>query len=147
MSNLTAIVEGSFFTSLNAGSEMPIKIAKHCRLHPEPEDGTRILVMRYWPRGVTRESFDTWMRELAPSEALLSWIRSQQDGSMDPDVVLATWKNAYAKEMAAHSDLIDDLRRRHEAGETITLLCACHDPERCHRSVLRDLVLGGSHAS
>ncbi len=46
---------------------MPIHTRKHCRETPEPEDGTRILTMRFWPRGVRRERFDAWMRELAPS--------------------------------------------------------------------------------
>ena len=44
--------------------------------------------------------------------------------------------------MAAQAPLIGELRARHERGDTITLLCACHDPARCHRSVLANLVLG-----
>ena len=31
---------------------------------------------------------------------------------------------------------------RHESGEVITLLCVCHDPRRCHRSLLAELILG-----
>ena len=44
--------------------------------------------------------------------------------------------------MAAQEPLIRELRARHERGDTITLLCGCHDPARCHRSVLANLVLG-----
>ena len=54
---------------------MTIKIDKHCRLLPTPEDGTRILVMRYWPRGVKREQFHIWMRDLAPSRNYLIGAR------------------------------------------------------------------------
>ncbi len=37
--------------------------------------------------------------------------------------------------------LIDLGHTVNESGETLTLLCACHDPARCHRTVLADLVL------
>ena len=39
---------------------MAILTTKHCREAPAPEDGTRILVMRYWPRGMRKERFDAW---------------------------------------------------------------------------------------
>ncbi len=51
---------------------MPILIEKHCRMAPAPEDGTRILVMRRWPRGVRKDRFHTWDRHLGPSETLLN---------------------------------------------------------------------------
>ena len=37
---------------------------------------------------------------------------------------------------------ISELRVRHESGETISLLCVCHDPRQCHRSLLAELILG-----
>ena len=39
---------------------------------PEPADGTRILVDRLWPRGISREraGIDLWLKEIAPSDAL-----------------------------------------------------------------------------
>ena len=35
-------------------------------------DGTRVLVDRLWPRGLTkaRAAVDAWLRDLAPSDAL-----------------------------------------------------------------------------
>ncbi len=123
---------------------MPILTHKHVRLHRSPEDGERLLVMRYWPRGVRREAVDVWLRDLAPSARLLREYRERSDpatrsaakGDDRP------WVPAYLAEMAAQAPLIGELRARHERGETITLLCACHDPARCHRSVLANLVLG-----
>ena len=38
---------------------------------PEPEDGLRILVTRYWPRGVPREKADWYEPKAAPSRELL----------------------------------------------------------------------------
>ena len=46
---------------------------------------------------------------------------------------------AYRSKISGQRTVIDG--RRHESGETLTLLCACHDPARCHRTVLADLVL------
>ena len=39
---------------------------------PEPADGTRILVDRLWPRGISREraAIDLWLKVIAPSDAL-----------------------------------------------------------------------------
>jgi uncharacterized protein YeaO (DUF488 family) len=47
----------------------------------------------------------------------------------------------YVIEMEDQRGLIHELRLRHEHGETLTLLCGCHDPTRCHRSVLARLIL------
>ena len=126
---------------------MPILTEKHVRLHPSPEDGERLLVMRYWPRGVRREAVDRWLRDLAPSAGLLREYREQHDPSVQliahgDDEVWSWFASAYRAEMAAREPLIGELRARHERGETITLLCGCHDPARCHRSSLANLVLG-----
>ncbi len=52
----------------------------------------------------------------------------------------------YRREMESQKGAILDLRRRHEDGEVISLLCSCHDKTRCHRALLRDLVLEGEGA-
>jgi len=125
---------------------MPIKIAKHCRLTAEPKDGTRILTMRFWPRGCEKNQFDTWMKELAPSIELLNWCRDQEKSEppVDPQIYFETWRDRYISEMEKQRETITDLRARHESGQTLTLLCACHDPAKCHRSILQDLILEGS---
>lgn len=120
---------------------MPILIEKHCRHSAAPEDGTRILVMRYWPRGVKKEAFDTWARDLAPSPELLRWIMDRKDSASEE--IWSTWAARYREEMALQSSAIADLNTRHKAGETITLLCGCHNKNRCHRSLLRELILDG----
>ena len=58
---------------------MPILTHKHVRLHRQREDGERLLVMRYWPRGVRREAVDRWLRDLAPSPELLREYRERDD--------------------------------------------------------------------
>ena len=53
------------------------------RVYEEPtqEDGTRILVDRLWPRGLTKEkaSVDVWLKEIAPSTALRQWFGHDPD--------------------------------------------------------------------
>lgn len=43
---------------------------------PAKEDGTRILVDRLWPRGLTKEKakVDLWLKEVAPSTELRKWF-------------------------------------------------------------------------
>ena len=42
---------------------------------PAPGDGTRVLVDRIWPRGMTKEraSLDEWCKQIAPSTELRTW--------------------------------------------------------------------------
>lgn len=48
------------------------------RVYEEPAktDGTRILVDRIWPRGLTKEKahIDLWLKEVAPSDELRKWF-------------------------------------------------------------------------
>ena len=39
---------------------------------PEPDDGTRVLVDRVWPRGLTKDKarLDQWFKQVAPSTQL-----------------------------------------------------------------------------
>jgi uncharacterized protein YeaO (DUF488 family) len=43
---------------------------------PASEDGTRVLVDRLWPRGLSTDAarIDWWARELAPSDKLRRWF-------------------------------------------------------------------------
>jgi uncharacterized protein YeaO (DUF488 family) len=43
---------------------------------PAPDDGTRFLVERLWPRGKKREDVPiaAWLKEVAPSDALRRWF-------------------------------------------------------------------------
>jgi uncharacterized protein YeaO (DUF488 family) len=45
------------------------------------EDGTRVLVDRLWPRGLTknRADLDEWCKQMAPSADLRRWYRHDPD--------------------------------------------------------------------
>lgn len=121
---------------------MPIHIQKHCRLKSGPTDGVRILTMRYWPRGCRQDQFDVWLPKLAPSTQLLAWVKKQyQLSNCDPLFIEESWRDKYIGEMEQQSGLITELREQHEHGKVMSLLCSCHDPNSCHRMVLRNLIL------
>ena len=44
----------------------------------EENDGIRILITRYWPRGIKKEYFDKWYKELSPSRDLLKIYKDKK---------------------------------------------------------------------
>ena len=118
---------------------MPVK-TKRWNDPCEPDDGLRLLVCRYRPRGVkkTDERWDEWWPELGPSRALHAayWGKSGRPLSF------AEYTPRYLEEMTAQTFRLRALGDRVAAGETVTLLCssACTDPARCHRTLLARLI-------
>jgi uncharacterized protein YeaO (DUF488 family) len=106
----------------------------------EPDDGARILICRYRPRGVRKdaETWDEWLPQLGPSRELHADIY----GKSGPPIGWAQFCRHYIAEVTEQRDLIATLGARVESGETITLLCssACLDPARCHRTLLGQLI-------
>ena len=106
----------------------------------DPDDGLRLLITRYRPRGVRREdaTWDDWWKDLAPSKELhADWY-----GKRGRRISIAEFEERYLKEMqgeAARSALAV-LTEMHLAGKTITLLCYCADEQCCHRTLVKRLV-------
>jgi uncharacterized protein YeaO (DUF488 family) len=118
---------------------MPIK-TKRWNDPIEPDDGFRILICRYRPRGVRKEN-ETWHRwfpDLGPSRSLHADVYGKNGDPIDWE----TYRQRYLEEMQAQGELIDELAALVREGKTITLLCssACTDPARCHRTLLMGLV-------
>lgn len=106
----------------------------------EPDDGYRLLVCRYRPRGVRREDepWDAWCSALAPSVAL----HAAAYGKTGERLAFDEYEARYRAEMARQRYWIDGFAARVRAGETLTLLCssACVDPAVCHRTLLARLI-------
>jgi uncharacterized protein YeaO (DUF488 family) len=106
----------------------------------EPDDGRRLLVCRYRPRGVRKdeEAWDDWLPQLGPSRDL----HADFYGKRGPPIGWSDYRRRYLAEMKDQENAIGALAARVAGGQTITLLCssACTDPERCHRTLLRTLV-------
>ncbi|RPJ47720.1 MAG: DUF488 family protein [Candidatus Latescibacterota bacterium] len=102
-------------------------------------EGLRIGTVRRPPRGVpkaefaSRDFYDVWFPNLAPSEALLQFARR-----LDP----ASWKTfrrrflAELKRPEASRDL--DLLAALSHRTDFAIGCYCEDESRCHRSILRE---------
>jgi uncharacterized protein YeaO (DUF488 family) len=113
-----------------------------------PEDGTRVLVDRLWPRGLSREAakVDLWLKDVAPSDKLRHWFN--HDPERWPE-----FRKRYRAEFAEKSEDIksedlksEDLKSEHletlrrlVAGKKpVTLLFAAKDSEHNNAVVLRE---------
>ena len=89
----------------------------------EDGDGTRVLVDRLWPRGLSREKAeaDLWLKDLAPSHELRRWF------GHDPKR-WREFRRRYTAELRSRREEVQDLRRRARRG-TVTLLYSARDEE------------------
>jgi|SRR5882724_10632507 len=123
---------------------MPVR-TKRWNDPADPDDGFRVLVCRYRPRGVRKddEPWDGWMEDLGPSRALHAAYWGKTGA---PPISWTEYRRRYLDEMMQPSGrgvaMLGALAARVAASETLTLLCssACTDPERCHRTLLAELV-------
>ena len=107
-----------------------------------PGEGLRIGTVRRPPRGVpksefaSRDFYDVWLPELAPSEQL---VKAGQGASTDRE--WQTFVKRYRAEMKqpAPSRLLELLAALSQR-TAISVGCYCADENRCHRSVLRALL-------
>lgn len=105
---------------------------------PAAGDGTRVLIDRLWPRGLSKEkaALDQWMKDIAPSTELRKWFNH------DP----ARWdefRRRYAAEVHRHPDLLEHLRSLARKG-TLTLVYSAHDEEHNDAVELRELIVEGN---
>lgn len=106
----------------------------------DPDDGFRLLVTRYRPRGVSKadETWAQWLPKLGPSRSLHAAVYTK---AASP-IAWPAYRAKYLAEQQCNRTLIRDLAQRSKSGETITLLCssACERESRCHRSILKELI-------
>lgn len=110
----------------------------------EPNEGLRLGTVRRPPRGVRKEHyaardyFDVWLPELAPSAPLVSWALSQP---FTPKR-WALYERRYRGEMqkSAPQRLIALLAAL-SAQTNFSVGCYCEDETRCHRSLLKRLLV------
>ena len=101
---------------------------------PDREDGTRILVDRLWPRGLTKEKakVDLWLKDVAPSTELRKWF------AHDP----AKWtefRSRYQEELKRNKEQLSLLR--HEAAKgNVTLVYGAKDQEHNEAVILQRLL-------
>lgn len=101
----------------------------------EENDGLRVLITRFYPRGVKRERYDIWVRELAPSAELLKRYKNENIQWDDFTTTLLT-------ELRDNIDSIEAIHTLQSLSnmQDITLLCYEKDGCPCHRHMVRDLI-------
>ena len=105
-------------------------LAKRVYDKPERSDGTRVLVMRLWPRGVKKSAVDLWLKDLG---AEIASLRAFKAGRIGWPEMRRRYLAGLRREPAASA--LKRLRAMARRGR-VTALCSCADPKRCHRSLL-----------
>lgn len=109
----------------------------------DENEGLRIGTVRRPPRGVRKEDFarknfyDIWFPNLSPSESLL------KEGLISVDEKSwKTFKRKFLTELkssGAEKDL--DLLAALSRQTNFSIGCYCEDESRCHRSILKELLV------
>ena len=109
-----------------------------------PDEGLRLGTVRRPPRGVRkseyarRDFYDVWVPDLAPSPALFSWIKSQPI----TDARWRTYVRRYRAEMKRpEARRLIELLAALSNGANFSVGCYCENEARCHRSLLRELLV------
>lgn len=113
-----------------------------------PSEGLRIGTVRRPPRGVPKERFapddwyDVWLPQLAPSADL---VRSARSAASERE--WRAFERAYRREMAAPDNArLLALLAALSHGADLSVGCYCEGEDRCHRSILRALLVGAGAA-
>jgi len=107
-----------------------------------PDEGLRLGTVRRPPRGVPKSQYaaldyyDVWLPALAPSQELVTFaLRSQDERSWN------AFQRRYRAEMKKPDEArLLDLLAALSHQTNFSLGCYCENEERCHRSVLRELL-------
>jgi len=108
----------------------------------KPNEGLRLGTVRRPPRGVPKAQFakldfyDVWLPILSPSPELVALGQRAQDEK--------SWK-AFVRKFRAEMNTPDaarvlDLLAAFSRQSSFSVGCYCEDEERCHRSILRELL-------
>ncbi len=121
---------------------MPIRIVQ-LGSPREAGEGTRIGTVRRPPRGVPKSDFakldfyDVWFPNLSPSAELVKEAMAATD-----EKGLAKFRKKFRAEMSDSDRSRElDVLAALSHHNNMSLGCYCEDETRCHRSVLRELLV------
>jgi len=98
-------------------------------------DGTRILITRFYPRGVKKTHFDRWARELAPSAELLGKYKNQ-------NVSWEEFAASFKLELQGNDESLQTIRALNSRSGRSHVTLLCYEPEGtpCPRHLLKEIV-------
>jgi len=99
---------------------------------PSDQDGYRILVDRFWPRGLRKSEarLDLWIKEIAPENRLRKWF------SHDPEK-WEEFRKCYLKELEQKEEYVQELLGKAREKD-LTLLYAAKDETFNNATVLKE---------
>ena len=97
-----------------------------------PSDGKRILVMRLWPRGISKDKIDLWLKDLGTEPDLIKRWKAGK-------ISWPEFSKAYTASLKGKEPQLKELAKEAKKG-TLTLLCSCKDEQHCHRSLLKKAI-------
>lgn len=115
---------------------MVIKL-KRAYEDPSPEDGYRILVDKFWPRGISKEDakIDEWLKEIAPSDTLRENFHESGNFS--------SFKSQYKEQLKAdkRQEACRKILDKAEKGD-VTLVFSSKNEEENNAVVLKEFLKG-----
>jgi uncharacterized protein YeaO (DUF488 family) len=103
------------------------------RVYEEPSksDGTRILVDRLWPRGLTKEraKVDVWLKDIAPTTELRKWFNHEPNKWPE-------FKKRYWAEISNNIDALSALEKYLAKGK-VTIVYGAKDEEHNDAVVIK----------
>ena len=130
------------FDQAGVPSNMPISIVR-LGAPRRPGEGVRIGTVRRPPRGVAKADFtrldyyDVWFPNLSPSAGLVKEALAAKDGRAWAAFVRKFRHEMSIPDRSRELDVLAALS--HHAN--LSLGCYCENEARCHRSVLRELLV------
>src|SRR5258708_38482662 len=102
---------------------------------PAKKDGTRILVDRLWPRGLTKSKAKValWLKDMAPSTELRKWFNREPDKWREFQI-------RYRNELKEKRQLLSVVRDQ-AATSRVTLVYAAKDDRQNDAIVLLDFLM------
>jgi uncharacterized protein YeaO (DUF488 family) len=102
---------------------------------PAEEDGSRVLVERLWPRGISKEHarIDLWLKDAGASPELRTWF-GHDPGKWEE------FRRRYFAEMRERKEVVKTLRELIRKKGTVTFVFAAHDREHNNAVALRDFL-------
>ena len=102
-----------------------------------PEDGIRLLITRYYPRGVKRHQYTEQARDLSPSAELLCRYQNKE-------IRWEQFLEEFTAEIRANEKAQAIIKKLHEysrnVDRNITLLRFEKEGENCHRYIVKAFI-------
>lgn len=101
---------------------------------PAESDGTRFLVDRIWPRGVSKVDLklDGWMKDVAPSDGLRKWFNHDLEKWQE-------FRRKYRQELTSKPATWKPILEKARDGD-VTMVYASKDEEHNNAVVLKEFL-------